>query len=236
MTKKVLQQLKQEMADQSNEAIALSTQRFFKNEIQCIGIKAADLKLLSRKYYRLLDKPSKVDVFKLCEILWKSGIQEEAMVACDWSYRQKKNFLENDLPIFEKWITKYITNWATCDTFCNNSVGSYIMQYPDSLPKLFAWAKSKNTWMRRAAAVSLIIPGKRGLFTNEILKIASILLKDPDDMVQKGYGWMLKVSFEKQPDRIIDFVLQNKQKMPRTALRYAIEKWPANLKIQAMAK
>ncbi len=233
---KKLIDLRNDLASHADDAIALSTQRFFKNEIRCLGIKSAQVNQLSKTYYKLLGNPSKEEVFKLCENLWKSGIQEEAMIACDWSHRQKKNFSSTDLPIFKSWIEQYITNWATCDTFCNHTVGSLLMQYPSLLPELHRWAKSNNSWLRRAAAVSLIIPGKKGLFTDDVLTIAKILLTDKDDMVQKGYGWMLKVSFAKHPDILLDFVLQHKQLMPRTALRYAIEKWPTNLKIQAMAK
>lgn len=233
---KKLTDLRNDLASHADDAVALSTQRFFKNEIRCLGIKAAEVKQLSKSHYNLLGKPSKEEVFKLCENLWQSGIQEEALIACDWSYRQKKNYSSTDLPIFKFWIEHYITNWATCDTFCNHTVGSLLMKYPALITELHRWAKSNNRWLRRAAAVSLIVPGKKGLFTDDVLTIAKILLTDKDDMVQKGYGWMLKVSFAKHPDIFLDFVLQHKQLMPRTALRYAIEKWPANLKIQAMAK
>ena len=90
--------------------------------------------------------------------------------------------------------------------------------------------------MRRAAAVSLIVPGKHGKFLKEIFAIADILLCDDDDMVQKGYGWMLKVASQVHEKQIFDYVMKNKKKMPRTALRYAIEKMPKELKARAMAK
>lgn len=62
------------------------------------------------------------------------------------------------------------------------------------------------------------------------------MLEDPDDMVQKGYGWMLKEATKKFPDEVFDYVMRHKGRMPRTALRYAIEKLPANLRRKAMAK
>jgi 3-methyladenine DNA glycosylase AlkD len=55
-------------------------------------------------------------------------------------------------------------------------------------------------------------------------------------MVQKGYGWMLKSASKPHENEIFDFVMQNKARMPRTALRYAIEKMPSELKASAMAK
>ena len=90
--------------------------------------------------------------------------------------------------------------------------------------------------MRRAAAVSLIIPARQGKFLNDIFEIADLLLLDKDDMVQKGYGWMLKVASQKHQLEIFDYVVANKAIMPRTALRYAIEKMPPELKAIAMGK
>ena len=90
--------------------------------------------------------------------------------------------------------------------------------------------------MRRASAVSLIVPARRGKFLSDILEIADLLLTDGDDLVQKGYGWMLKAASQVHQFEIFSYVMTKKQVMPRTALRYAIEKMPADLKVQAMVK
>jgi 3-methyladenine DNA glycosylase AlkD len=74
------------------------------------------------------------------------------------------------------------------------------------------------------------------LYTEDQLEIALALLEDNEDMVQKGYGWMLKVLSQKQTLLVFEFVERYKDRMPRTALRYAIEKMPKNLKEQAMRK
>lgn len=66
--------------------------------------------------------------------------------------------------------------------------------------------------------------------------IADILLTDPDDLVQKGYGWMLKATSEAYQERVFRYVMEHKDIMPRMALRYAIEKMPTELKVRAMAK
>ena len=123
------------------------------------------------------------------------------------------------------------------------------MKYPDYIAKFKEWAKSPNCWVRRGAAVTLIIPARKGLFLNDILEIADTLLLDKEDLVQKGYGWMLKAasmsetfvkaSEEKKKEHleaVFNFVMKNKAIMPRTALRYAIEKMPADLKAEAMKR
>ena len=96
------------------------------------------------------------------------------------------------------------------------------------------WAKSKNRWFRRASAVILIPSLKKGKQLDKAFEIADILLLDDDDMVQKGYGWMLKVAADKYQDKVYKYVLEHKAEMPRTALRYAIEKMPDKLKAEAL--
>jgi 3-methyladenine DNA glycosylase AlkD len=108
--------------------------------------------------------------------------------------------------------------------------------YPENISKLKGFTGSDNRWMRRAAAVSLIIPAKKGKFLHDILEIADKLLLDQDDLVQKGYGWLLKAASQAHQQEIFDYVMKHRSTMPRTALRYAIEKMPKELKIQAMKK
>lgn len=127
-------------------------------------------------------------------------------------------------------------NWATCDTFCNHTMGTFIEMYPEFMHRLKDFARSDNRWKRRAAAVSLIVPARKGRLLEDILEIADILLADKNDMVQKGYGWMLKEASKANPEVIFDYVNRHKTVMPRTAYRYAIEKLPAELRRVAMEK
>jgi 3-methyladenine DNA glycosylase AlkD len=115
-------------------------------------------------------------------------------------------------------------------------MGAFLMMYPEKTAEIKRWAQSENRWQRRASAVSLIVPARKGYFINEVFETASLLLHDKDDLVQKGYGWMLKVASKHHPEEVFDFVYRRKDIMPRTALRYAIEKLPAEQKKTAMAK
>ena len=114
------------------------------------------------------------------------------MIACDWSYRFHSEYEPDDFYTFEKWLKNYVSNWAACDTLCNHTIGAIVEQYPQFLENLKHWARSENRWVKRGAAVTLIIPAKRGKFLKDIFEIADILLLDKDDLVQKGYGWLLK--------------------------------------------
>ena len=232
----IIKIIRHDLSESSNEQLQKSTQHFFREGVKCYGIKSATVGTIGKEHFKAIKGLPKTEIFGLCDELWNSGYIEESIIACNWSYYMNKAFEPSDFMIFEKWINGSVDNWASCDTFCNHTVGKFIEMYPRYLTELKIWTQSKNRWMRRASAVSLIIPGRQGDFLKDILEIADLLLLDPDDMVQKGYGWMLKVASQKHQMEIFDYVVANKALMPRTALRYAIEKMPAELKRKAMEK
>ena len=219
-----------------DEKTLLTGKRYFKEEVTLYGVRIPVVNKISKEFYSLLKDQSKQEIFSLCEALWKSGYNEEACIACNWSYYLHKQYEPSDLLIFEKWIEQYVKNWASCDTLCNHSVGTLLEMYPEKISLLKKWAASDNRWMKRAAAVSLIIPARKGMFLEDIFEIATILLYDKDDLVQKGYGWMLKAASESHEDEVYEFVFSKKQVMPRTSLRYAIEKMSEKHKKEAMKK
>jgi len=213
-----------------------SSQLYFREKIKCYGVKVAVVTDISKKYFKTLKGKSKTQIFDLCDELWQSGYIEESFIACNWSYYMRKQFEPDDFKIFEEWIKNYISNWASCDSFCNHTVGSFIEMYPEFISILKVLATSENKWARRAAAVSLVLPARKGKFLNDIFEIADILLLDKEDLVQKGYGWLLKEASKAHQQEVFNYVIRNKKTMRRTALRYAIEKMPHDLKVQAMEK
>jgi 3-methyladenine DNA glycosylase AlkD len=232
----ILQDLRNELLRNANEKDRISAQRFFKEEVRPIGIKAAVVDKISKEYFKALGEVTKADVFTFCEDLFSSGILEESFIACHWSYKVNRQYEPSDFGTFDKWVNLYVNNWATCDTLCNHSVGTLVEMYPDTVNNLKKWALSDNRWVKRASAVSLIIPARKGRYRDDVFEIAGILLTDPDDMVQKGYGWMLKSASQAYRQEVFEFVVRNKSVMPRTALRYAIEKMPENMRSEAMKK
>ncbi|MFP4024135.1 MAG: DNA alkylation repair protein [Thiohalospira sp.] len=232
----IIETVRKELKQNVDKKTQSNSQIFFKEKIQFYGVKVPVVHKISKELFKSVEDKTKSEIFELCEILWQSGILEESFVACNWSYYMRKQYEPADIKLFEKWIDKYVNNWASCDTFCNHSVGELLEHYPDQIHYLKIWATSNNRWMRRASAVSLIIPARKGKFINDIFKIADILLQDKDDLVQKGYGWMLKATSQYYQKEVFYYVINNKTNMPRTALRYAIEKMPKELRTEAMKK
>lgn len=232
----VIARIRQDLTGLADEKTRSTMQRFFKEEIDGYGVKTPQVSALAKKYYKEIKSREKEEIFILCEELYRSKKIEESFVVSTWAYAISDRFEVTDLAVFRRWIDTYITNWASCDGFCNHALGEFFGRYPECMRELKTWAGSENRWMRRAAAVSLIVPAKHGKFLVESLALATLLLTDKDDMVQKGYGWLLKEASRKHTREVFDFVMQNKKQMPRTALRYAIELMPKDLKAEAMKK
>ncbi len=232
----VIELIRQELTRNMDEKTRESSQRFFKEEVRTYGIKTAVVQKISKERFQAIKDYPKAEIFRLCDEFWRSGLMEESFIACNWSYFVHKHYEPADFEVFQNWVSHYVSNWASCDTLCNHTVGTFIEMYPDYLSRLKDWARNENRWMKRASAVSLIIPARNGLFLREIFELADILLQDKDDLVQKGYGWMLKAASQAHQQDVFDYVNRNKALMPRTALRYAIEKMSTEQKALAMAK
>lgn len=226
------------LAEAGDEATRRGAERFFKEDQQTRfhGVKSAEVRKIAKQTLSELKGEDKETVFALCGELMRSGYQEEHGVACEWAYAQRKRYVPADMAVFEGWIDHHVGNWTSCDTLCNHSVGTLVEMYPELASRLIAWTGDDNRWKKRAAAVTLIIPARKGLFLKEIFIIADKLLGSGDDMVRKGYGWMLKAAGEAYPREVFDFVVARKATMPRTAYRYALEKLPKELREEAMRK
>ncbi len=250
MKDRIVSEVRQALRDSVDEKTLASGDRYFKEEVKMYGVRIPVVNEIGRIAFEKVRGLSKQEIFKLCEELWRSGYSEEGYIACNWSYYIHTQYEPADFAIFERWVNTYITNWATCDTLCNHSVGEFVTMYPKYVAELKKWARSDNRWVKRAAAVTLIIPARKGLFLDDALEIADTLLLDGDDLVQKGYGWMLKAASMSEPiarnadpetrrkhlEAVFDFVMARRSTMPRTALRYTIEKMPPELKAEAMQK
>jgi len=232
----ILTQIRQDLQSNADSQTRKNFQHFFKEQVKCYGVKVPIVGKIAKKYWNQVKILDKQTIFTLCEELYRSDYTEEAFVVSFWLPNYVDNLEPNDMATFKTWIELYINNWAKCDGFCNHTIGDLIQKYPQALSEVKSWAKSGNRWLKRAAAVSLIVPAKRGSFLQDAFEVCDVLLVDVDEMVQKGYGWLLKEESRQHQKEVFDYVIKNRAIMPRTALRYAIELMPKKLRAQAMKK
>ncbi|MBP1672931.1 MAG: putative alkylation repair enzyme [Bacteroidetes bacterium] len=233
---KIILKVREELRKNIDSKTLETGQHFFKEKIDFYGVTIPKVNKIADQLFKEIMNEPKPRILEYCEQLFQSENLEESFVASDWSYQLANQYTKDDFLIFQKWINEYINNWASCDTLCNHTVGTLVEQFPELIDDLIHFTDADNRWVKRAAAVTLIIPARKGLFLEHIFKIADILLLDPDDLVQKGYGWMLKAASQAHQEEVFQYVIEKKAIMPRTSLRYAIEKMPTELKKLAMEK
>lgn len=159
--------------------------------------------------------------------LIKSKIHEERMIGLLMLVRAlEKGDEKTKQEVFRLYIksTKYINNWDLVDLTAPRIVGAFL--YPSKNDSLLTqFAKSKNLWEKRIAVLATFWYIKNEEFS-EPLRIAKILLYDTHDLIHKAVGWMLREVGNKSLKTEKDFLKARYKTMPRTALRYAIEKLP----------
>jgi 3-methyladenine DNA glycosylase AlkD len=119
--------------------------------------------------------------------------------------------------------TRYINNWDLVDTSAPYIVGEHLATRTRRM--LYRLAKSSNVWERRIAIVATAAFIKR-CDLKDTFGIAALLLKDKHDLIHKAVGWMLRETGKRSEPAMLNFLAQNYAGMPRTALRYAIERLP----------
>jgi 3-methyladenine DNA glycosylase AlkD len=203
---------------------------FFKEPIKAYGVRYPVLRKIAKDFFP--ESLDGCDLEELCDELWQSGLHEESVIAVMWAKQGKIATVS----LMKRWLDKYASNWAQVDDICLNVTCPLLEKDASLLSEIKSWSKSKNLWTRRASAVSFVYPCRRGLYLEDIFEVAEQLLPDKEDLIQKAYGWALREAGKKHQKDVFQFILKHKDTMGRTALRYAIELMPKELKQRAMER
>ncbi|HWR04307.1 MAG TPA: DNA alkylation repair protein [Humidesulfovibrio sp.] len=231
-----LTDLRAEMVQCADPAHRDGLRWFFKEAISPLGVRSSELNALVARRWRELRTLDPAVLLQMCNTLWQSDVFEDPTLASKWCSRAVSKLGPAAFETFEGWLSTRVNNWAHCDVLCTGCLGPLLMRHPELWERTLPWLASPNRWLRRGAAVSLVPPGRRGLFLDQVFHVADALLTDDDDLVRKGYGWMLKETSKAWPQEVLDFVLARRARMPRVALRYAIELMPADWRRKAMER
>lgn len=184
---------------------------------------------MSASAFRHLQDRRLAAVLDLCEVLLEARRWELSVVAYDWAYRVRRSYTEETFDRFDGWLKRYVRGWGDCDDFCTHAFGELLGQQPHHYGRVLDWTTHPDFWVRRAAAVILILPIRTGrLGSMDPFAIADRLMHDPHHLVLKGYGWLLKVLSQSRPDQVFAYLQAHRERMPRVAFRYALEKLDAD--------
>jgi 3-methyladenine DNA glycosylase AlkD len=227
----MLNELIKELQEKSSPEKAKIYQRFFKTgkgeygegDI-FIGLKMPEQREIAEKYKDL-------NLVKIQELL-NSKIHEHRMTGLLILVNKykKSNELEKE-NIFGFYLknTKRINNWDLVDLSCPSIVGEFLYRNKEHRKILYKLARSDNLWERRIAMVSMLYFVKYFEFEDP-LALAEILLKDKHDLMHKAMGWVLREIGKKDEMTLKNFLKQHYKEIPRTTLRYSIEKFPEEVR------
>lgn len=187
---------------------------------QFIGVKVPVLRVIA-KNYKDLPLPE-------IQILLGSPINEERLLGLFilvGQYQKSKDSLKNELYQFYLNNLKQVNNWNLVDASAHLIMGAHLLKRDRAI--LFSLAQSEIIWGRRIAIVSTWYFIRHNDL-EDTFKLAEILLNDKHDLIHKAVGWMLREAGKKNESILIAFLEQHAGKMPRTMLRYSIEKFPEN--------
>ena len=229
-----VKQIHDELQKLASPQDAQQLQRFFKTGKgqygegdQFLGIRVPVLRKLAKKYNGLLADDASL---LLCSIYH----EERALALIMMVDRFKKGSLVDKEAVYRLYIshTTYINNWDLVDISAEHVVGAYLLDRDRSL--LYSMAASENLWERRIAVMSTFHFIRKQQFS-DTLAISEILLKDKHDLIHKATGWMLREIGKRDQDVEETFLKKHYLKMPRTMLRYAIEKFPEEKRLKYLA-
>lgn len=141
-----------------------------------------------------------------------------------WVYQTQKGSSQQRAAILENYLAhrQYINNWDLVDVTCPHIVGRHALQQDRSL--LYELVQENNLWSQRMAMVSTITLIRKGLFS-DTFSLAEQLLTHQHDLIHKAIGWMLREVGKRNQDALEEFLHDQIHQLPRTALRYAIERF-----------
>lgn len=187
-----------------------------------IGVTVPNCRLVAKKFSALS--------FTEVEKLLKSRFHEERLTAL---FILVNKFQKGDISEREKIFRFYslnrefVNNWDLVDASVYKIVGDYLLDKDRKF--LYLLAKSTSLWERRMAIVATYAFIKEGQL-DDTFKISKMLLKDKEDLIHKAVGWMLREAGKRDQSKLKEFLNAHYNNMPRTSLRYAIEKFPEMLR------
>ena len=139
----------------------------------------------------------------------------------------RRSFTPPLLQVWKRWLADNCSaNWATTDSICGSLIGPLLLRHPELGARMRIWARNPNMWVRRASIVGLIPRARRGESLDLVYEIARRLHADREDLIQKAVGWTLREAGKTDMPRLERYLRANGAAIPRTTLRYAIERFP----------
>jgi len=204
--------------------------RYFRagGELRFHNVGTAAMRALARTIHaRHRDEWSIDEAMAFANQMIRDPYLEAKSVGIEVVVRYRRDFTPRLLPTWKQWLARnHSTNWATTDSISCFLIGPLLRGHAELAGQMRDWARHRNMWVRRAAAVGLIPSARQGRALDVAYDVASRLHADPHDLIQKAVGWLLRESGKTDVSRLERYLRANGGAIPRTTVRYAIERFP----------
>ena len=217
---------------------AEGAQRYFKEKVTFYGLTAVQIREIAKGLYESVKGEWTVrEAVELCEILLPNTYYEARSVATIVFLKFKKEFGPEVFGLIKKWLLQnYCDNWASVDILCPEAMETLLAKYPELIVKIQDWTQSPNRWVKRASAVSFVPLARHGKYLDAAYGISKRLFPVNEDLIHKANGWLLREAGKTDMPRLEKFLMKYGTQMPRTTLRYAIERFPEKKRKQLLDK
>jgi 3-methyladenine DNA glycosylase AlkD len=215
---------------------AAGAQRFFKEEIKSHGWATGDLRRSATGLRRKIRNEFGLDfLVRVADRLFTGRVLEEKIYAVFLLEKITHELTDAEFELFETWLPR-IASWADHDALVHYLIGPMIVAKPTQSQRVFLWARSANRWHRRAACVALIHATRKKIVFAQVVRLSNLLLKDEDDMVQKGLGWLLRETAKADSKRTVPYLMSIRGRAPRLVIRTACETLPPGVRRRILWK
>jgi len=167
------------------------------------------------------------DAVRLCDLMLPDKYHEMKGIAVLILLHFQKEFGPDLFGTIKGWLEKdYCNSWAAVDILCPDALGVLYGRYPELVGHVMRWTAHPNRWVKRASAVGFIKLARRGLCLDAAYDVAERLFGVPDDLIHKATGWLLREAGKTDAARLEAFLMRHGPRIPRTTLRYAVERFP----------
>ena len=215
------------LAELGDPVRAAGMQRYFKETIKSFGLTAPHIRYFAGEAYGMIRGSWGVgEAIEFCGLMLSNPYFEAKALGILVLERFKRDYPKSLFSTVKRWLAADLCdNWASVDTLCPTSLGALLERHPDLVRSIKTWSRSPNRWVRRASLVSFLKLARKPEFRDDIYEVCRSLFPDSDDLIQKAGGWLLREVGKADPGRLERFLTAQGPAVPRTTLRYAIERF-----------
>ncbi len=203
---------------------------FFKqdDEITLLGVKTPQVRALARELCQQVAPAWRVaDAVAFSDLMVRNRHHESKGLGLLVLGRYRSAYTKPLLERARKWVVgRHLCNWAAIDTLAPEVLTPLVVRYPELVERVLRWSRARNAWLRRAAVVTFVPLARRGERLDEAYALVRGLFADPEDLMHKACGWLLREAGKTDMPRLERFLLRHGPAIPRTTVRYAIERFP----------